>query len=76
MVAFEPAIIVCAVRWYLRFPLSYRDVEELIMEAFRPHHHLEAVKKMVRKDRMRWLPKGDILGQIQFIRKILGLKAA
>jgi hypothetical protein len=26
---FEPEIIVCAVRWYLRFSLSYRDVEEL-----------------------------------------------
>ena len=24
---FEPEIIVCAVRWYLRFSLSYRDVE-------------------------------------------------
>jgi hypothetical protein len=29
---FEPDIIVCAVRWYLRFSLSYRDVEELLME--------------------------------------------
>ena len=29
---FEPEIIVCAVRWYLRFSLSYRDVEELLME--------------------------------------------
>ncbi len=27
---FEPEIIVCAVRWYLRFSLSYRDVEELL----------------------------------------------
>ena len=25
---FEPEIIVCAARWYLRFSLSYRDVEE------------------------------------------------
>ena len=25
---FEPAIITCAVGWYLRFSLSYRDVEE------------------------------------------------
>ena len=23
---FEPEIIICAVRWYLRFSLSYRDV--------------------------------------------------
>src|SRR5215471_6998526 len=29
---FEPEIIVCAVRWYLRFSLSYRDVKELLME--------------------------------------------
>ena len=29
---FEPQVIVCAVRWYLRFSLSYRDVEELLVE--------------------------------------------
>ena len=28
---FEPEIIICAVRWYLR-SLSYRDVEELLVE--------------------------------------------
>jgi transposase, IS6 family len=28
----EPAIILCAVRWYLRYSLSYRDVEELLEE--------------------------------------------
>ena len=29
---FEPVIIVTCVRWYLRFPLSARNVEELIAE--------------------------------------------
>jgi hypothetical protein len=29
---FEPVIIVCTVRWYLRYSLSYRDVEELVSE--------------------------------------------
>jgi IS6 family transposase len=29
---FPPDIIVVAVRWYLRFGLSYRDVEELLAE--------------------------------------------
>ena len=24
----EPELIVCAVRWYLRYSLSFRDVEE------------------------------------------------
>ena len=26
----EPALILCAVRWYLRYSLSLRDVEELL----------------------------------------------
>ena len=29
---FPPEVIVLAVRWYLRFGLSYRDVEELLVE--------------------------------------------
>ena len=29
---FEPEVILLAVGWYLRFSLSYRDVEELIAE--------------------------------------------
>jgi len=29
---FPPEVIVVAVRWYLRFGLSYRDVEELLCE--------------------------------------------
>jgi IS6 family transposase len=28
----EPALILCAVRWYLRYSLSLRDVEELLEE--------------------------------------------
>jgi transposase, IS6 family len=29
---FPPAVILVAVRWYLRYGLSYRDVEELLTE--------------------------------------------
>ncbi|RGC65381.1 hypothetical protein C5N14_28965 [Micromonospora sp. MW-13] len=29
---FPPEVIVLAVRWYLRFNLSYRDVEDLLVE--------------------------------------------
>src|SRR5215831_16361348 len=36
---FEPEIIICAVRWYLRFSLSYRDVEELLLERDLPADH-------------------------------------
>jgi transposase-like protein len=28
----EPGLILCAVRWYLRYSLSQRDVEELLEE--------------------------------------------
>ena len=30
---FEPEVILLAVGWYLRFSLSYRDVEELLAPA-------------------------------------------
>jgi IS6 family transposase len=29
---FEADILLCVVRWYLRYVLSYRDVEELLRE--------------------------------------------
>src|SRR5437764_14816027 len=29
---YPPEVILVAVRWYLRYPLSYRDVEELLAE--------------------------------------------
>jgi transposase-like protein len=29
---YKPALIVQAVSWYLRYPLSYRDIEELFLE--------------------------------------------
>jgi transposase-like protein len=40
---FEPEVILLAVGWYLRFSLSYRDVEELLAEgsARRSRHRLE-----------------------------------
>ena len=41
---FPPDVIVLAVRWYLRFGLSYRDVEELLTERGvqgRPRHRLQ-----------------------------------
>jgi transposase-like protein len=31
---FEPVIIVTCVRWYLRFSLSLRDVQELMAERY------------------------------------------
>src|SRR6201747_1319675 len=36
---FEAALIVQAVSWYLRYPLSYRDIEELFLERGREVDH-------------------------------------
>ena len=33
--AFPPEVMVLAVRWYLRFGLSFRDVEELLANSLR-----------------------------------------
>jgi len=37
---FEPEVILLAVGWYLRFSLSYRDMEELLAERGRPADHV------------------------------------
>src|SRR5271163_2833170 len=51
----EPALILCAVRWYLRYSLSLRDVEELLEE-----RGLEADHTTV----WRWVQRyGPELGQ-------------
>lgn len=36
---YQPDIILCCVRWYLSYPLSYRQVEELITERGLPVDH-------------------------------------
>src|SRR5271157_5538172 len=38
---FEPEVILLAVGWYLRFSLSYREVEELLAERMREHYGLD-----------------------------------
>jgi hypothetical protein len=35
----EPAIILLGVRWYLRYSLSYRDLEEMMAERGLPVDH-------------------------------------
>jgi hypothetical protein len=37
---FEPAVILLAIGWYLRFSLLYRDVEELLAERGLPVDHV------------------------------------
>jgi hypothetical protein len=45
---FPPDVIVLAVRWYLRFALSYRDVEELLTERGVEVDHLTIYRWVLR----------------------------
>src|SRR5829696_8709389 len=45
---FPPDVIVLAVRWYLRFALSYRDVEELLAERGVEVDHVTVYRWVVR----------------------------
>jgi len=42
--------------------------------AWRTNQGYEVVH-MIGKGQVRWLPKADVIGQIQFIRETLGLKS-
>ncbi len=46
--ASRPTVIVLAVRWYLRFGLSYRDVEELLTERGIQVDHVTIYRWMLR----------------------------
>ena len=45
---FPPDVIVLAVRWYLRFGLSYRDIEELVTERGIEVDHVAVYRWVVR----------------------------
>jgi hypothetical protein len=45
---FPPDVIVLAVRWYLRFGLSYRDIEELLTERRIEVDHVTVYRWVVR----------------------------
>src|SRR5580692_4465140 len=63
---FEPEVILLAVGWYLRFSLSYRDVEELLAERGLHADHVTVwrwvqryAKEMERRLRSRLKPTND-----------------
>jgi IS6 family transposase len=57
---FEPEVILLAVGWYLRFSLSYRDVEELLAERGLHADHVQRYAPEVqRRLRPRLRPTND-----------------
>ena len=64
-VRFPPEVITLAVRWYLRFGLSYRDVEELLAERGIEVDHVSVyrwVRRFTRCSSRRPGPAGTPLG--------------
>ena len=54
--SFPPDVIVLAVRWYLRFGLSYRDVEELLAERAVEVDHVTVYRWVQRFTRCLLMP--------------------
>jgi hypothetical protein len=52
---FEPSLILSCVRWYCRYQLSYRDVEEMMRESGLDVNHLRAFRweKLMRGEHRR-----------------------
>ena len=57
---FQGEIILLCVMWYLRYPLSYRNLEEM---------------NMIRKGQVQGVAKGDIRAQVGFVSQIFGVAA-
>ena len=56
---YQSDIILLCVRWYLRYALSYRDLEEMMNERGLAVDH--------RKGQIEGVGKGDIRGQVRFV---------
>ena len=57
MAQFEPEVILLAVGWYLRFSLSYRDVEELLAERGLLVDHVTWVQRYAPEIQRRLRPR-------------------
>lgn len=68
---FQADILLLCVRWYLRYTLSSRDLEEMMLERGMHVDHTT----IYRKGQMRGVKKGDISGQVACIARLFGVAA-
>ena len=64
----EPGIILCAVRWYLRYSLSLRDVEELLAERGLSVDHTTVWRWVQYCGPARWSNDCDVLASRRNLR--------
>jgi len=48
---FQPDVILLCVRWYLRYPISYRDLEEMMQDRGLEVDHTTLNRWVIRSDR-------------------------
>ena len=64
---FQGKITKLCTRWYLRYGLSYQDLEETVAGY--------ETMNMIRKRRVKGVKKGDILAQVELINHLCGIAA-
>src|SRR5919198_2597138 len=69
---YESEIILLCVRWYLRYALSYRDLEEMMEELNLTVDHTTIYRWVQRyaPELVEGLGKGDIRGQGRFVESL------
>jgi hypothetical protein len=76
---YESEIILLCVRWYLRYTLSYRDLEEMMNERGLSVDHTTIYRwvhmNMLRKGQVEGIGKGDIRGQVRFVADLFKVAA-
>jgi transposase-like protein len=68
---YESEIILLCVRWYLRYALSYRDLEEMMNERGLSVDHTT----IYRSRAAVCAGKGDIRGQVRFVADLFNVAA-
>ena len=66
---FQKEIILLNVRWYLRYPLSYRNLEEMMLER---GLKIE-IMHMINKGQVEGVSKKDVLAQKKFVESLFGI---
>ena len=67
----EAEIILLCVRWYLRYALSYRDLEELMRERGLQVDHTTIPKAIAELKAAGLLPKGVELRQVKYLNNLI-----
>jgi transposase-like protein len=61
---FQAEIILLCVRWYLRYPLSYRDLEEMMLERGLHVDHTTIYRWVQKTMHPNWRSAADLISRL------------